>query len=525
MARYVWPTAEEQIDKHLDGVIITDEVREELRRSLTPVAIIRKGGAVYWSCCQRYGEYPTANHREYGECPFCGQRAYHIKQYYISKEERQENFHFLYRKSAVEENTILIIGVWVAQIWKDAKDGEPEDVSLRVEVHSLIVIPYGGRPVKYINESCGWYYRGWQRRDRVTGGSTTSWTGNAIATVNHSWERTAALRGTRFEKMIAWFEETRGIYYTQDCAGVLAEIAKYPQMEYLVARGLGELVRDKMNHMGPSGIVNWKAKSIDKMLPLTRDELGRIKAKGYKITTAHLMPMYYARLWRQHIKLEDAMAVIDKLGTYNAAQARAAVRQYGGRYGVMRILRYFAGRKQTNVDPRMWMDYMVELAQLDCLGDESMVFPRDLQEAHAQTSARIQIKESEADQAKLAEILPELAKQYTFQAGNVVMEPFATLREVIEEGTTLSICIGSYAKRYAAGGTILCKMRHADAPDKPWHAVEFSKAGVMMQCRGYKNKTYREDEGEVRDFWKAWDKAHKTSTRVYLTIANGRMTA
>ena len=105
---------------------------------------------------------------------------------------------------------------------------------------------------------------------------------------------------------------------------------------------------------------------------------------------------------------------------------------------------------------------------------------------------------SEADQKMLEEILPGLQKKYTFRAGDVVLEPFATLAEVIQEGSQQSICIGGYAKRYAAGGTILCKMRHASAPDVPWHAVEFDKTGRMVQCRGYKNHTWAEDEKEEK---------------------------
>lgn len=529
MARYVWPTAEEQIQTHLGGPIVTEALNEELRRSLPPVGIMRKGGETYYSCCRRYHTSMGYHHREYGQCPMCGRVAYHIRQCHIKADERQEQFHFLYRRSMADENTILIIGIWAAQIWQDAKWCDPEDVEMRIQPHSLIVIPWGGKPVRYVNEWSSWGRNRemrWVRRDRVQGGTVTSWKGGGIEQVNHGGEFKAVIRGTRFEKMLRWVQEAGNIYYTCDYAEVLAEIAKYPQMEYMAARGLGGLVRDKMNHAAGAGLVNWRSKRIGNMLPLTRDELGRIKAKGYAIQSRDLMPIKYAREYGQLIKLEDAMAVMEAVGRWEWHTAGMAVKAWGRRWGVMRILRYLARVEgKHHGDARMWLDYMEELRQLGGLEDEAAVFPRNLREAHAQTSTRLKIKASEEQQKTLAERLPELQKRYTFEAGNIRMEPFASLEEVIAEGQIQSICIGSYAKSYAEGKTILCKMRRRDAPGEPWHAVEFTTAGRMVQCRGDHNATYADEEKEVRAFWAAWDQAHQTKTNVNIHIKQRRQSA
>ena len=526
MARYIYPTAEEQIEKHLGGVLISDEVREELRCSLQPVGIMVKGGQTYYSCCQDYADTVGYNHREYGKCPICGRVAYHIKQCHIRKDERKEQYHFLYRRSQAEPDTILIIGVWVAQVWLSAKYSDPETIPLDCKPHSLIVIPYGGKPARYVNDR-NWYGQGgtWNRREKITGGCYTSWGGGGIEQINHTAERTAAIAGTRFVKMVRWFEHQGGISFSCDYAGILADIARYPQMEYLAARGLGGLVVDKMNHIGCNGAVNWRAKTIGKMLPLTRDELGRIKAKGYDIHTAHVMLIRRAREMGQTIKLEDAMETMNKLGCATSTIIQKAVMAWGARYGVAQIARYFAKSRIRQWDINLWLDYMEELRLLGGLDNLSQVFPKDLREAHRETSQRIKIRESKADQKKLEEILPNLRKAFTFEAGGVKLEPFPTLAEVIREGQEQSICIGSYAQRYAAGRTILCKMRRTAAPDCPWHAVEFDTRGNMVQCRGVGNQTYAEDEAEVRAFWAAWDKAHKTKTRVNISIRHRRQTA
>lgn len=526
MARYVYPTAEEQIKKHLGGVLISEETREELRCSLQPMGIMIKGGQTWYSCCQDYADTVGYNHREYGKCPICGRTAYHVKQCHIRKDERQENYHYLYRKSQTEPNTIIIIGVWVIQLWQDAKYGDPERISTRIEPRSLIVIPYEGKPARYAWER-GYYSREgqWVRRDKIVGGRYTSWTGGGIEQLNHTEERTEAIAGTRFEKLVRWFEKQGGIYFTCDYAAILADIATHPQMEYLTARGLGGLVADKMNHIGCNGAVNWRTKDIGKMLPLTRDELGRIKAKGYNIRTAHVMLMRCAREMGQDIKLEDAMECMNKIGCEGYTMVQKAVKAWGARYGVAQIARYFARSGLREWDISLWLDYMEELQQLGGLDDLGQVFAKQLREAHAATSARIKLAQSRADQETLEKILPELRKQYTFQADGIRMEPFATLDEVIKEGQQLSICIGSYAARYARGSTILCKIRRTASPGTPWHAVEFDSKGRMVQCRGFRNMTWAEDEAEIRAFWQAWDKAHKSKTSVHISINHRQKTA
>lgn len=165
-----------------------------------------------------------------------------------------------------------------------------------------------------------------------------------------------------------------------------------------------------------------------------------------------------------------------------------------------------------------WRDYLRELEELGEADDEARVFPRDLLAAHVETTTRIKIKADEAQQKKLDDRLPELRGKYSFRAGGLVLEPFWTVAEVIAEGAKQRICIASYAGRYANGGTVLCKLRRESAPETPWHAVEFDTKGRMMQCRGEGNTTAPEDEQAVRDFWAAWDAAHKTTTAVHLTI-------
>lgn len=522
MAKYVYPTGEEQVARHLGGVVLTAEEKERLRQSLEPVAITDKERSFY-SCCRQYGPPCQAKHREYGTCPHCGTKVYNILRRWIKKDERREQFHYFYSRSKTDKDTIIIRGVWVAEIWEDAKYIDTDEVKTRTLCHSLLVIPYGGKPARYIWE--GGYREGWEKRKDPQGNKQTAWLARtgAIKTVIDAEEQEKVIRGTRFEKMVTWAANHNGIYYARYLASILINIAMHPQLEYLAARGLNTLCKETFNG-NTMHAINWKAKTPEKMLGLTQNEMGRIKAKGLEIDSKTLVVLKQMRRVDKKTKLEDVMVAAHNIPAYQINTVTKIIAQYGARFGGMKILRY-ASRNTMGYNIGTWEDYLRELKELGEAADEARVFPRDLLAAHAETSARIKIKADEAQQKKLDGLLPELRKKYSFRAGGLVLEPFWTVAEVIEEGAKQHICIASYAERYAKGGTVLCKLRRESTPETPWHAVEFDTRGRMIQCRGERNTTAPEDEQTVRDFWAAWDAAKKTTTNVQLTIRARRTAA
>lgn len=523
MAKYVYPTGEEQVARHLGGEILTAKEKERLRQSLEPVAITDKEQSFY-SCCRQYGTVCQAKHRGYGTCPHCGKQVYNILRRWIKKDERREQLHYFYSKSQTDKDTIIVRGVWVAEIWEDAKSIAPDRVETRTVCHSLLVLPYGGKPARYIWDSYG-THEGWVRRTNPQGNMQTAWFGltNAIETVINLDEQEKAIRGTRFEKMVAWVANQGRISYDRSLTGILITIAMHPQLEYLAAKGMNTLCVEcfAQNTMGA---INWRAKTPEKMLGLTKDELGRIKAKKLKIDSKTLVALKHLRKFDQATKLEDVMVAAHNIPAYQMGTVAEIINRYGAKYGGMKILRY-AGRRIEGYNIGAWRDYLHELETLGEAEDEERVFPRDLLTAHAETSARIKIKADERQQKKLDGLLPELREKYSFRAEGLVLEPFATVAEVIEEGAKQHICIAGYASRYANGGTVLCKLRRESDPETPWHAVEFDTKGRMMQCRGAQNTTTPEDEQTVRDFWAAWDAAKKTTTNVQLTIRARRTAA
>ena len=217
----------------------------------------------------------------------------------------------------------------------------------------------------------------------------------------------------------------------------------------------------------------------------------------------------------EKLKLETALELGERIANYEEISLFRVLEQYGSRWGAARLARYLTARRGLVA---MWTDYLGELEKLGEADDESRVFPKDLTEAHAQTSARLRYRHDRETAEKVLAAAEKLRKRYTFRACGLLLEPFETPEEIVREGTMQHICIGSYVERYAGGGTILCKLRLAAEPDKPWHAVEFTTGGAMVQCRGEHNQSAEEDLPVLERFWAAWDQARKTKTELHVLV-------
>ena len=110
-------------------------------------------------------------------------------------------------------------------------------------------------------------------------------------------------------------------------------------------------------------------------------------------------------------------------------------------------------------------------------------------------------KENAALRAKFKKRAEKL-EDLSFKAGDFLIRPARSQRELICEGKTLNHCVGSYAERMATGKTAIFFIRRSDAPDIPYFTLEFCE-GRVSQCRGYKNDSYI-TVPEVEAFVKAW---------------------
>lgn len=542
-------TGTEIIQKHLGGQFITEEMKKTADDALGRIGWIlswRKGKRQIWyECCGRtlaesetndaeeeYALY-QADHRKKGYCPYCGAAVEYLKKNYVKETDYTEVYTVWHRMSQTEPNTLLVLGMWSGRRWHQVKYGEdPKVIQTEHEPCSLVVLPWDRKPERYIREymqSLNGYSRWlwgcradgdpnhWAKRDRVEGGDRQSLEGANIRYLVCTRLGTV-VHGTRWEKPVHWASECRNITNTTDGIRLLEPFCRHPQMEYMIGNGLQGILYSCMTHDGTMKLIRWKKRKPADMFGIDPNEMARLRRmKPEQASGKGLYILRKARELGQRVKLEDAMEVAKRpqLAYTHMSAIASAINAYGERWGVMRIMRYCS---QNHGMLNLWMDHMKDLYRLGEGNDEALVFPRDLYERHAEEQARIRYQSDKESEEKIAGLMKKLQK-LTFEACGLHLSPFETPKEIIREGTMQHICIGGYVSSYANGNTILLKLRRVEEPDKPFHAVEMSDGGKrLVQCRGYKNKTFAQDEPVVRAFWKAWDEAHNCKTTVRLTI-------
>lgn len=543
-------TPEQTIRKHLGKDIITKTMAREMLAEVKHVGWIlrqnRKGTSVYYSCCGKTAsstdrEYPTAileaSHRRYAPCPFCGKNVLHLNCNHIRQDDRHETFHTFYRKSHADNKTLVVIGAWcgvrrhaMAHVDMDWREAKARALVPEMEPATVTILPLGGKPVQYMRVprmlrektySMGWSDKdeNWSQTAAVRGGRLAALYTSSIRKLVHTDWISRATLGTAWAPLLRKIRQVKVIpNYDYDLIQTLSTLARHPQIEYMLQGGLMAIARAAITGV-TAGCVNWRGKTMQAMLRLDSNELARLKRmEPGKVKLSGLWLRQQAGKNGEAAKMETCMELCAR-GHVGRAYKKA-ITAYGKRYGVMRIAkafdRWFQMRMYAPAD--LWLDYIDELQKLREAGDLSRVFPKNLYEAHAQTSQRIRLQADKIKDEQIAQRLGELRKLYHFEAAGLVLEPFETTKEIIAEGAGLRICIGSYCDSYVNGNTVLLKLRRKEDTKTPFHAVEINKNGVLVQCRGYQNMTWPKDAQQVRDFWAAWNEKHKRKQEVHLDI-------
>ena len=167
-----------------------------------------------------------------------------------------------------------------------------------------------------------------------------------------------------------------------------------------------------------------------------------------------------------------------------------------------------------------WHDYLDECRDLHYdLSATAILFPRDLLQAHAQTTALHTAMVNAANEKKLQARIKDLRKKYSFEYKGLKIVVPQSMQEIIDEGQALQHCVGRYADKHAAGITTILFLRRKNEPEKPFYTIEISqrKAGnklvsTIQQCHGYENDIKFEKPPEVKEFEKKFEKFLKNPT-------------
>lgn len=83
--------------------------------------------------------------------------------------------------------------------------------------------------------------------------------------------------------------------------------------------------------------------------------------------------------------------------------------------------------------------------------------------------------------------IDEERKKYEYEDDNYIIRLPKNSNEIISEGSTQRICIGSYTSKHACGDTNLFFLRKKSDPDSPFYAIEM-KHDNIVQIHGFGNR-------------------------------------
>lgn len=455
-----------------------------------------------------------AQHKSTGVCPACWARVEFRRESTSRKCMVDRKLLIRYGRSAIQENAWVCVGYLVTNDWSGNVD--PRQVCEHIQPVELCVFRYGKGAHRFIarwdSDAGGMVWK--KRKECISGWAPgQSWGTNGMTVIRdeNSWRD--AVEDTcisyAIQTLEGWHIDAAQWY---DRITLMAKVTAYPQIEYMLRTGLHQLVREVVS--GNTGkLLNMRGKTAQKVLRLDGNEWGEVKGKRLNLDLGALKVHRLAQSRRLRISMEQCLQISRSgAGWYTF---RDLCREMPW-MDMQRVLRY-CRKKQIGLND--YLDYARQLVRQEIAhNDYERLYPQDFHAAHQREMERMEVQKNSRYDADIAKLQKQLEGRYTFRACGLELRPFANAAEVVREGNVQHICIGSYVARYAKGDTILCALRRVGDPHRPWHAVEFTKDGRLVQCRGERNMTDEEDERIVRMFWAAWDAWHHTETNVSLRI-------
>ena len=531
--------------------LISDHGRDLIKANAKQYLWKYPNKLTHCTACGKTIEGFFGHHGQRYACPCCGARAEFRYEARGHGRVFDEFVLYEWRRSVIDPEAITLTATWVQ---RDSTHGhEPHKAPLRTSTTALYVFR-PGRAVTVYKKQESWARYGvessWERVDSVHPEHTKNGTWNGADVVIDHCEFRRAIEGTRIGRVYDLMKAESNTWADLELLAI-ANCARRPWLEYLAKCGqvhlAAELYRDP--HISKSLIPNQRARNPRELLGLTEGQWFEIRRDGVILDTNLLERLHILnRLNIGAVKIADAEA-LDGIGLGTLGYLLPEGQTWGGST-IGEIIVRLPDKLRRKILRRClrewrsipeWRDYYHQLRKLGEVAlegappngheydrrlfapdaDPALLLPRDMHAMHARMTERERLLEdaqrvrrTEGLRAKFeAAILPKLVKRYTFEAEGLVLRPFVGAAEVIAEGRALSICIGSYAEDYMKGSTVICCLRKADAPDKPWRAVEFDTAGHRLQDRGYKNDREKgippQTKALLDRFWLAFDEAHQ----------------
>lgn len=270
---------------------------------------------------------------------------------------------------------------------------------------------------------------------------------------------------------------------------------KHPQLEYIMKMGLWNIIAEGLQCYSFRNIFNWKGKTPKDLfgVPIGKGDMLALSALAVDMNTFSLA-LYLKKNSRFSLTdLAQKRKELERLSNFDTCERFDTLKGYG--VCAEETLKYILRQQQKKTRYQSirgvlidWMDYLKDCNELGLsLEDTAVLKPHDLQQAHQNIIAQLNIKADEELDNQMAK-LKEERKRYNFAAGGFIAKVAKNSTELIVEGKVLHHCVGTYANKHAKGKCTIILIRRLEEPEVPFYTMELvGPENRIIQVRGSHN--------------------------------------
>ena len=338
------------------------------------------------------------------------------------------------------------------------------------------------------------------------------------------WRQQLAGTSLRYIELEQYYNSKPHYYAHRNIIRFAFDWARYPAMEKLWKAGYEELVHQKIFGLGRDyrNTIRWRADSIAAAvgfsirwlkirdpakwdmfkLKRTQQLLGELD-RGY-VKEAELYMIESSDVEIDHIRLALGHASVRKILSYLKKQVQVECERIAREKELAKLegRSYYHNENAPPEAYRTYRDYLRDCETLSLnLDNPEVLFPKDLDAAHARTIEQVKYQISKEKQQCFEKAVKKLEK-LCLEKNGLLIRPAASAKELIAEGEYLHHCVGGYVDRMANGTLAIMLIRRADDPDTPYYTLEWRDKKVI-QCKTKHNEDYKRNP-QVESFINAW---------------------
>jgi hypothetical protein len=460
----------------------------------------------YCTHCRKQNKTNNLRHNDFSICPACSSVC-QVKSSGRGRKYLRDDAYFVwYEKSVIDPKAITARGVHVIRDYSD----NYHNVETKFQVTAMYLFEPGH---SRMIDRYAWNETYWRKRSSIISESNTSFQNYRCFCSHESIED--AVKGTPFQ--YSTWETYTTSYGTNDMLKFFDLASKYPCIEYLTKLGMDNVVWDKLLGRKTFNSINWRGKTIQKVLKLSKQELKELRNSNIKVSPYVLFLMQHSKKDGSNFSFPEALELSRLIDDHHSDQLKKMNKHTSMRKIFNYIQKQYT-RKNAKKHYRMeyqvlttWSDYIADCLKLgQNLKDDSILFPTNLYQAHQKTIEKVKIQEDKSLNEMISKRMKTLNK-FCFKKNGLLIRPAKSSLELLSEGKSLKHCVGTYAEKYAKGKTDLFLIRKITEPETPFYTIEILN-GRIVQVRGLKNCLPSDNVQDFIDAFEA-EKLKKISYR------------